>query len=112
MVVTPPRDGMNLVAMEFVTARVRNQGVLILSEFAGAARHLRQALLVNPYDIDGVADAYERALDMPASEQRRRMRALRAAAHRRDVHCWAQRALAAFAEPAISESMATKDTAP
>ena len=100
MVVTPPRDGMNLVALEFVTARVRNLGVLILSEFAGAARHLRQALLVNPYDVDGVADAYERALDMPESEQRRRMRALRTAAQRQDVHDWARRALDAITAPA------------
>lgn len=96
MVVTPPRDGMNLVALEFVSSRIRNQGVLILSEFAGAARHLRHALLVNPYDVDGVADAYERALEMTPAEQRRRMRGLRAAAQRQDVHRWARRAVAAI----------------
>lgn len=97
MVVTPPRDGMNLVALEFVACRVRNRGALVLSEFAGAAKLLQPALRVNPYDIDGIADAYERALSMPIEEQRRRMRLMRAQVRRHDVHRWARRAVAAFA---------------
>ncbi len=99
MVVTPPRDGMNLVALEFVASRVWNRGVLVLSEFAGAAKLLRSALLVNPYDVDGMADAYETALAMPPDAQRQRMRRLRAQVRRHDVFRWARRAVAAFAPP-------------
>ncbi len=94
MVVTPPRDGMNLVAMEFCACRLQDDGVLVLSELAGAAHQLRQSLLVNPYDLDGIADAYGRALRMPLDEQRRRMRSMRARLRRRDVHVWARDALA------------------
>lgn len=104
MVVTPPRDGMNLVALEFVACRVRNRGALILSEFAGAAKLLQPALRVNPYDVDGIADAYEQALSMPIEEQRRRMRLMRSQVRRHDVHRWARRAVAAFAgnmEPVV-----------
>ena len=77
MVVTPMRDGMNLVAKEFVAARTDGDGVLVLSEFAGAAAELAEALLVNPYDLDGHGEALRRALEMPAEERRIRMRALR-----------------------------------
>jgi hypothetical protein len=62
MVVTPVRDGMNLVAKEFVAARPDEDGVLVLSEFAGAAAELREALLVNPFAIDQLAETYARAL--------------------------------------------------
>ena len=68
---------MNLVAKEFVAARDDEQGVLILSQFAGAARELTEALIVNPYDVEEVADALQRALTMPADEQRERMASLR-----------------------------------
>ncbi|KFE65369.1 bifunctional alpha,alpha-trehalose-phosphate synthase (UDP-forming)/trehalose-phosphatase [Hyalangium minutum] len=88
MLVTPIRDGMNLVAKEFCAARPDEDGVLILSEFAGAATELRDAVIVNPYDIDGMADAIEHALEMPVEERRRRMRALRAQVKSRDVHWW------------------------
>jgi trehalose 6-phosphate synthase/phosphatase len=94
MCVTPLTDGMNLVAKEYVASRLDEDGVLILSEFAGSARELRAALLVNPYDAEGVGRALEAALEMPAVERRRRMRSLRAAVHRNDVHTWVQRALA------------------
>ena len=77
MLVTPLRDGMNLVAKEFVAARTDEDGVLVLSEFAGAAAELGEALLVNPYDIDGMASAYKRASRCRENERRERMRALR-----------------------------------
>jgi trehalose 6-phosphate synthase len=86
-------DGMNLVAKEFVAARDDEQGVLVLSRFAGAARDLREALIVNPYDIDGVADAIEAAFKMPAAAQRDRMQAMRAQVAERNVFRWAGRML-------------------
>jgi trehalose 6-phosphate synthase len=71
--VTPLRDGMNLVAKEYVAAQdPEGPGVLILSTFAGAARELGSALIVNPYDIEGVADALHRAITMPLKERKRR----------------------------------------
>jgi trehalose 6-phosphate synthase/phosphatase len=89
MLVTPTRDGMNLVAKEFCAARPDEEGVLVLSEFAGAATELREAVIVNPYDVEGMADAIERALEMPVEERRKRMRALRTQVKARDVHWWA-----------------------
>lgn len=94
MVVTPLRDGMNLVAKEFCASRIDDDGVLLLSEFAGAADELVDALMVNPYDLDGVADAMVRALALPADERRRRMRALRTRVRQSSVGRWA----AAFLE--------------
>src|SRR6185437_12675696 len=76
MMVTPLRDGMNLVAKEFAASRVDDRGVLVLSEFAGAATELDGALTVNPYDVDAVAASLLRALTMSAHEQRTRMRRL------------------------------------
>ncbi len=89
MVVTPLRDGMNLVAKEYVCCRTAEDGVLVLSEFAGAARELRQALLVNPRDLDGMRGAMVRALRMGAVERRRRMASLRRHMIRHDVFRWA-----------------------
>ena len=88
--ITPLRDGMNLVAKEFVASRVDEDGVLILSEFAGAAAELSGALMVNPYDIDGVAATLRHALEMPAGERRERMRGLRQRVRDHDVHAWAR----------------------
>lgn len=90
MLVTPLRDGMNLVAKEFATCRTDEDGVLVLSEFAGAAAEMGEALQVNPYDIDAMAQAYSDALEMPEEERRVRMRALRGRIAARDVHHWAQ----------------------
>jgi trehalose 6-phosphate synthase/phosphatase len=89
MLVTPLRDGMNLVAKEFVASRVDEDGVLVLSEFAGAAAELNGAITVNPYDIEGVADSIHRALSMSLEERHARMRALRRRVLERDVHAWA-----------------------
>jgi trehalose 6-phosphate synthase len=86
-------DGMNLVAKEFVAARDDEAGVLLLSRFAGASRELREALVVNPYDIEGVADALIAALAMPLVEQRERMRAMRVLLADRNVYRWAGRML-------------------
>lgn len=87
--VTSLHDGMNLVAKEFVAARGDEQGVLILSQFAGAARELLEALIVNPYHLEEVADAIDRALSMSGPEQRERMRSLRALVRDFNVYRWA-----------------------
>lgn len=89
MLVTPLRDGMNLVAKEFVASRVDEEGVLVLSEFAGAASEMIEALHVNPYDLDRVALTIKEALTMPEDERRARMRALRRRVSDYDVHRWA-----------------------
>jgi trehalose-6-phosphate synthase len=94
MCVTPLADGMNLVAKEYVASRVDGGGVLVLSEFAGAAHELEAALLVNPYDVEGVVRALDRAIEMPASDRANRMQILRRAVHANDVHTWVRRALA------------------
>ena len=97
--VTPLRDGMNLVAKEFVAAQdVDDPGVLVLSRFAGAAEQLTDALLVNPYDIHGMADAIQRALHMPLDERRARHRRLLGEVRARDVHWWRQEFLRALTE--------------
>jgi len=90
MLVTALRDGMNLVAKEYVASRIDNRGVLVLSEFAGAADEMGSALLINPHDIDGLKDQIMRAIDMPAAEQGRRMRALRKRVRDHDVEDWSQ----------------------
>ena len=86
--VTPLRDGMNLVAQEFVAAQGDDPGVLVLSEFCGAASILRDAVLVNPYDIDGTAEATHAALRMPVRERRRRWQALMEAVGRHTAKSW------------------------
>lgn len=86
-------DGMNLVAKEFVTARDDERGVLILSQFTGAARELPEALIVNPYDADQCAAALHLALTMPANEQRDRMRLMRGLVAEFNVFRWAGRML-------------------
>ena len=87
--VTPVRDGMNLVAKEFIAAQdPRDPGVLILSTLAGAARELTNALQVNPYDTRGVANAIQVALSMTLSERRQRHKALLEVVRRNDIHAW------------------------
>jgi trehalose 6-phosphate synthase len=86
-------DGMNLVAKEFVAARTDLQGVLVLSEFTGAARELTEALIVNPYDLEGSSDALAAALTMPIEEQRDRMRSMRPLLAQFNVYRWAGRML-------------------
>ncbi len=98
MLVTPIRDGMNLVAKEYVAARSDERGVLVLSEYAGAAAELVEAVTTNPYEIDRAAAAYYAALTMPEAEQRDRMRALRARVMRQDVYQWVEGFLRVLAE--------------
>ncbi|MGI9608425.1 MAG: alpha,alpha-trehalose-phosphate synthase (UDP-forming) [Acidimicrobiales bacterium] len=90
MLVTPYRDGMNLVAKEFVATRLDNSGALVLSEFAGAAHQLDQSVLVNPYDVDGLKEAIEYAIEMPEHEQIERMKVMRRAIERNTAYSWAR----------------------
>ena len=92
--VTALHDGMNLVAKEFIAARDRDSGVLILSRFTGAARELREALLVNPYDIEDTAGAIKRAVEMSREEQRERMARMRSQVREHNVYRWAALLLA------------------
>ena len=96
MLVTPLRDGMNLVAKEYVACRIHNDGVLILSEFAGAAEQLGSALLVNPHDVDQVASTLEASVEMDPEDIRRRMVALKRTVKRADVYRWATACLEAL----------------
>ena len=92
--VTPLRDGMNLVAKEYVASQdPGNPGVLVLSMLAGAAAELDAALLVNPYDLDGVADAIARASSMPLAERRERWESMMRPITSYDIHVWCQRFL-------------------
>jgi trehalose 6-phosphate synthase len=89
--ITPLRDGMNLVAKEYVACQdSENPGVLVLSQFAGAARELREALIVNPFDPEGMADALQRALTMPLEERKERHNALLRTLQRNDITYWRQ----------------------
>jgi len=89
MVVTPLRDGMNLVAKEYVACRYDDEGAMVLSEFAGAADELKQAYLVNPYDINGMKESILAALRSTPRERSRRMRAMRKTVVEHDVNHWA-----------------------
>jgi trehalose 6-phosphate synthase len=91
--VTSLHDGMNLVAKEFIAARDDERGSLILSQFAGASRELHEALIVNPYHTEQVAEALHRALAMPENEQRERMKSLRQLVREFSVYRWAARML-------------------
>lgn len=96
--VTSLHDGMNLVAKEFVAARDDEQGVLILSRFTGAARDLRDALLVNPYDTEQLTDAIGLALEMDADEQRHRMQQMRRVVRGNNAYWWAANLISELAE--------------
>ena len=99
MLVTPLCDGMNLVAKEYVATRFDDTGVLILSEFAGAATELDEALLVNPLDADWMADRLRGAVDLSPGETRRRMAALRGRVLEHDVFAWSSSCLRAIESP-------------
>lgn len=96
MLVTPIRDGMNLVAKEFVASRTDGDGVLVLSELAGAASELAEAVSVNPYDVDDMAEAFFAALAMPPDDRRRRMQAMRARVKAHGGDRWTEGFLAAL----------------
>jgi len=92
-VVSSLHDGMNLVAKEFVAARDDDEGVLILSQFAGASRELAAALLINPYDSYGTAEIFQQALTMPVEQQRERMQLMRSQVREKNVYRWAAQML-------------------
>ena len=94
MVVTPLRDGMNLVAKEYIACRWDNEGALVLSEFAGAAAELRASYLVNPHDINGLKQTMLDAMRASPPDRRRRMRALRKQVMEHDITVWADKFLA------------------
>ena len=94
--VTSLNDGMNLVAKEFIAAKDDEAGVLILSKFAGAARDLKEALIINPYSAEETADAIHKAVTMPQSEQHQRMKKLRLAVKNYNIYRWAAEFLKAI----------------
>ncbi len=97
MLVTPLRDGMNLVAKEYVASRVDGDGVLVLSEFAGAVEELDTAVVVNPYDSEALRRAFVKAALMPEAEARRRMAHMHEVVLHNDVHHWVERFLSSLA---------------
>lgn len=103
MLVTALRDGMNLVAKEYVAARSNNTGALVLSEFTGAADQLKQALLVNPHDIDGLKAIITRAIELSPAESSRRMRSMRRQILTHDVERWSQDFLTALQNEAVRD---------
>lgn len=105
--VTSLHDGMNLVAKEFVAAREDEQGVLILSRFTGACRELRDALIVNPYDIEQLAEAVRFALEMDPEECRARMRRMRRVVREHNVYRWAGDLITELAEIRVERPEAT-----
>ncbi len=98
LLVTALRDGMNLVAKEYVASRFTEDGVLVLSEFAGASDELKKAVRINPHDIDGLKAAILQAIDMPHREQQARMRSLRKRVAEFDVARWSREFLETLAE--------------
>jgi len=89
---------MNLVAKEFVAAREDEDGVLILSQFTGASRELHDALMVNPYDVNQMAEMIRRALEMPAEERHARMQRMRRVVREHNVYRWAAELISELAE--------------
>jgi trehalose 6-phosphate synthase len=102
--VTSLHDGMNLVAKEYISAREDESGVLILSQFTGASRELRDALIVNPYDIEEMAEAIRMALEMDLSEQKARMRSMRETLKNRNIYYWAADLITALAQVRLEKS--------
>jgi trehalose-6-phosphate synthase len=101
--VTSLHDGMNLVAKEFIGAKENGKGVLILSQFTGASRELRDALLVNPYDIEQMAEAIRQGLEMEPEEQQARMQRMREILTERNIYRWAADLISALAQIRLEE---------
>src|SRR3984957_8596667 len=111
-IVNSLHDGMNLVAKEFVSARDDDDGVLILSTFAGASRELIEALLVNPFDVAETAAAIRRALDMPREQRAQRMQLMRRTVKENNVYRWAGRMLMAAARIRQRQSLLKSQDVP
>jgi trehalose 6-phosphate synthase len=90
-------DGMNLVAKEFIASRINNDGVLVLSQFAGASQELHNAMIINPYDLEISADAIKSALEMPIEEQKQKMKQMRRMVMSNNVYAWASAILRTMA---------------
>lgn len=97
-------DGMNLVAKEYVASQVDEQGVLLISQMAGSAEELTDAVIINPYDLEGLADAVKQALEMPADARRLRMRLMRAYLKAHDVHAWVDGCLGDAGVPVVTRA--------
>jgi trehalose 6-phosphate synthase len=106
--VTSLHDGMNLVAKEYVSAREDEQGVLILSRFTGASRELRDALIVNPYNIEQMAEAIRSAVEMDVREQKERMQRMRDVLKDHNIYRWAANLIAELAQIRIEKSSVVK----
>ena len=106
--VTSLHDGMNLVAKEYVAARHDDRGVLILSRFTGAARELRDAIVVNPYDIQSTADAIAQALNMDVREMIERMRRMRSSVKEHNIYWWAGSLIGQLCELRLKKAATTK----
>jgi trehalose-6-phosphate synthase len=109
--VTSLHDGMNLVAKEFVAAREDGDGMLILSQFTGASRELRDAIIVNPYDIEQMADAIFLSLSMEPAERSARMGRMRATIHEHNIYRWAGKLIAELARLRLAEETPAKEGA-
>ncbi len=108
-IITPLRDGMNLIAKEYVAAKQEPRGVLVLSEMAGASKEMREALIVNPNDVEDVVGAIQRALTMPPEEQAWRIRAMQERLRRYDARTWAMRFLERLEDAVrLSEDLTSK----
>jgi trehalose 6-phosphate synthase/phosphatase len=107
--VTPLRDGMNLVSKEYVACKLDDSGVLVLSEFAGAAEEMGEAFLVNPYDEESTAATLERVLTLDAQERRRRIEALRRRVGRNNVFAWAERFVSILRDAASAPATVSSD---
>jgi len=111
--VTSLHDGMNLVAKEFLAARHDEKGALVLSRFTGAARELRDALLVNPYDLSQTAEAIRFALEMEPDESRARMQRMRRTVRENNVYRWAGNLIAELCEVRLeTQDVAESGVAP
>jgi trehalose-6-phosphate synthase len=104
---TPLRDGMNLVAKEFVVSQLKENAVLILSEFAGAAEELTEALLVNPYSIGQIAQRLKDAVEMPLEEKRTRMSRMRECVEQNDLDSWSGAFLSSLLGAAFASTSAS-----
>ncbi|WP_213814231.1 trehalose-6-phosphate synthase [Glaciihabitans sp. dw_435] len=112
MLVTALRDGMNLVAKEYVASRFDETGVLVLSEFTGASDELKRALRINPHDIDGLKDAIVHAIEMPREQQAKRMRSMRKQVLRFDVSRWSVDFLTALRQSRVVPAVIEDDDDP
>jgi trehalose 6-phosphate synthase len=110
--VTSLHDGMNLVAKEFVASRDDEDGVLILSQFTGASRELKDAVIVNPYDIEQMADAIRLSLVMPPEERRDRMGRMRDTLLEYNIYRWAGKLIAGLARLRLTENASAPEAAP